>query len=124
MTAPPKPALTPPPGVIPDFDDPFSLLPYVNLTIAGGIFITTVLTAARLYVKARIVKKFLWEDWTAFAGYVSNHTFELYYSSKPTRAPLYFYLFATPYSKMAPVKILVSILTSGGSLLRLVVRGL
>ena len=73
MTAPPKPALTPPPGVIPDFDDPYSLLPYVNLTIAGGIFITTVLTAARLYVKARIVKKFLWEDWTGFAGYVSNH---------------------------------------------------
>ena len=90
MTAPPKPALTPPPGVIPDFDDPFSLLPYVNLTIAGGIFITTVLTAARLYVKARIVKKFLWEDWTGFAGYVSNLKLELYYPGEQIPALLYF----------------------------------
>ena len=70
LVTPPDPALTPPPGVIPDFDSPWSLLPYVNLTIAGGIFITTILTAARLYVKARVVKKLLWEDWTGFAGYV------------------------------------------------------
>ena len=71
VTAPAHPALTPPPGVIPDFQGPYTLKPYTDLTIAGGIIITTCLVGARMFVKARVVRKFLWEDWTCFVGWVS-----------------------------------------------------
>ena len=71
VTTPPHPALTPPPGVIPNFQDPYTLKPYTDLTIAGGVIITTLLVVARIFVKARIVRKFLWEDWTCLVGWVS-----------------------------------------------------
>ncbi|KAL9594265.1 MAG: hypothetical protein Q9219_007128 [cf. Caloplaca sp. 3 TL-2023] len=68
ITSPPEPALTPPPGVVPDFQDPFTLQPYVELTIAFGIAITTVLIAARIFVKTRLTKKWLWEDFTFYVS--------------------------------------------------------
>ncbi|CAL8575765.1 hypothetical protein XPA_001669 [Xanthoria parietina] len=70
LTSPPHPALTPPPGVTPNFEQPYTLLPYVELTIAGGIAITSVLVAARMFVKTRVVKQYLWEDWSCLFGYV------------------------------------------------------
>lgn len=73
ITAPLKPALTPPPGVIPNFQQPYTLLPYVELTIAGGIAITTILVAARVFVKVRLMKKWLWEDSTCIFGWVGTH---------------------------------------------------
>ncbi len=73
LTSPPHPALTPPPGVTPNFEQPYTLLPYVELTIAGGIAITSVLVAARMFVKTRVVKQYLWEDWSCLFGYVSAH---------------------------------------------------
>ncbi|KAI4104952.1 MAG: hypothetical protein L6R37_002996 [Teloschistes peruensis] len=70
VTAPPKPALTPPPGVTPNFEQPYTLLPYVELTIAGGIAISTILVAARIFVKTRLIKKWLWEDSTCIFGWL------------------------------------------------------
>ncbi|KAL9583412.1 MAG: hypothetical protein Q9212_002719 [Teloschistes hypoglaucus] len=70
VTAPSKPALTPPPGVIPNFEQPYTLLPYVELTIAGGIAISTTLIAARIFVKTRLIKKWLWEDTTCIFGWL------------------------------------------------------
>lgn len=77
VTSPPTPGLDPPPGVIPNFDQPYTLLPYVELTIALCIIVTTALVGARIYVKAQIVKKFLWEDWTCIVGWVGPH-FQLF----------------------------------------------
>lgn len=71
VTSPPNPGLTPPPGVIPDFQDPYTLQPYLELECAAFIVITTAVVAARMFVKVRIVKKILWEDWTAIVGWVS-----------------------------------------------------
>lgn len=60
---PPKsPALKPPPGIVPDFDGPFTLEPYSITTCALCIGLTTTLVLARMYTKVRIVKKVLWED--------------------------------------------------------------
>lgn len=72
VTSPPNPGLTPPPGVIPDFQDPYTLQPYLELECAAFIVITTAVVAARMFVKVRIVKKILWEDWAAIVGWVSN----------------------------------------------------
>ena len=70
--SPPTPGLDPPPGVIPTFHQPYTLRPYAELTIATCAIITTVLVAARLYVKARILKKLLWEDYTCVIGWVGR----------------------------------------------------
>ncbi|KAL8692043.1 MAG: hypothetical protein Q9218_002852 [Villophora microphyllina] len=78
ITAPPKPGLTPPPGVTPNFEQPYTLLPYVELTIAGGIGITTFLVVARVFVKLRLMKKWLWEDTTCLFGWLSNYSDMLY----------------------------------------------
>lgn len=72
LTSPPTPGLDPPPGVIPNFHQPYTLLPYTELTIASCAIITTGLVAARIYVKAHLVKKYLWEDYTCILGWVGN----------------------------------------------------
>lgn len=72
VTAPAKPALTPPPGVIPNFEQPYTLLPYVEVTIAVCIAISTTLVAARIFVKTRLIKKWLWEDSTCIFGWVGS----------------------------------------------------
>ncbi|KAL8737724.1 MAG: hypothetical protein Q9181_001409 [Wetmoreana brouardii] len=80
LTSPPNPALTPPPGVIPNFQQPYTLQPYVELTIAGGIAITSALIAARLFVKIRLMKKWLWEDWTCIFGWLLMWVNTLFYA--------------------------------------------
>ena len=55
-------ALAPPPGVIPDFQDPFTLRPYWIVTAALGLAGTGLLLALRLYTKIAIVKRCRWED--------------------------------------------------------------
>ena len=62
ITAPAQPALTPPPNVIPDFEDPFSLRPYHTLVGALCVVGTTVAMAARIYTKWRLVRSVRWED--------------------------------------------------------------
>ena len=73
LISPPTPAIDPPPGVIPTFDQPYTLLPYAELTIAGCIFTTTILVFARIWVKVQIAKKLLWEDYTCIIGWVGCH---------------------------------------------------
>ena len=77
VVSPPTPGLEPPPGVIPNFESPYTLQPYVELTVALCIIVTTALVGARIYVKTRIVKKLLWEDWTCIVGWVGYH-FQLF----------------------------------------------
>lgn len=62
LTSPAHPGLTPPPGVIPTFSSPFSMQPYNVLTIAACVTTTTILVAARMYTKVRIMKSTVWED--------------------------------------------------------------
>lgn len=62
LTSPLDAALTPPPSVLPDFDDPFSLRPYWNVTVALGIIVTAFFLTLRIYTKLYIVKKIRWED--------------------------------------------------------------
>ena len=72
LVSPPTPGLDPPPGVIPTFHQPYTLQPYVELTISLAIIITTVLVATRFYVKVWIIKKLLIEDYLCFVGWVSR----------------------------------------------------
>lgn len=64
LVSPPDAALTPPPGVIPDFHDPFTLRPYWVVTAALGLLFTGLFLALRLYTKISIVKRLRWEDCT------------------------------------------------------------
>ena len=75
LTSPPTPGLTPPPGVIPNFHEPYTLQPYVALVIPACIIATTLVVGARMFVKIRIVKKLLWEDWTCVLGWVGLSVF-------------------------------------------------
>ena len=67
LTSPSNAALTPPPNVLPDLDDPFTLRPYWNVTAALGIIATAFFLILRTYTKVCIVKKTRWEDCTALA---------------------------------------------------------
>ncbi|KAL8768286.1 MAG: hypothetical protein Q9209_005425 [Squamulea sp. 1 TL-2023] len=68
VLSPPDPASTPPPGVIPDFQDPFTLRPYWIVTAALGLVATGIFLALRLYTKIVVVKKLRWEDYTCTLG--------------------------------------------------------
>ncbi|KAL6720661.1 hypothetical protein ACLMJK_002586 [Lecanora helva] len=75
-----SPALEPPPGVTPDFYDPFTLEPYNIVTVALCAALTSVLVIARVYTKVRIVKSMLWEDYTciiAWIGFLGTLVIEL-----------------------------------------------
>lgn len=98
ITSPPNPGLTPPPGVIPNFDQPYTLLPYVELTIVGGIAISSVLIAARVFVKARLMKKgWLWEDYTCIAGWVSSLILFFSFDKRRITNDLVIYVLAGSY---------------------------
>ena len=62
FNSPPDQAAFPPEGVIPDFQDPFSLRPYNNVTVSLGLVFASLFLGLRLYTKIRIVKECLWED--------------------------------------------------------------
>ena len=62
ILVPPDPALTPPPGIIPDFQDPFTLRPYWIVTTALGLLGSGFFLALRLYTKIAVVKRLRWED--------------------------------------------------------------
>ncbi|KAL8820834.1 MAG: hypothetical protein Q9223_001026 [Gallowayella weberi] len=70
IVSPPDPALTPPPGVIPDFQDPFSLRPYWIVATALGLIATGFLLTIRLYTKVVIVRRLRWEDYTCAFGFL------------------------------------------------------
>lgn len=56
------PALVPPPGIIPNFSDPYSLGPFFY--VIGGILfaIMLLLVAVRAYMKFYILRKPFWDD--------------------------------------------------------------
>ena len=62
IVSPPDPALTPPPGVIPDFQDPFTLRPYFIVASSVGLVVSGFALLLRLYTKIAIVKHCRWED--------------------------------------------------------------
>ena len=62
VISPPDAALKPPPGVIPDFQDPFTLRPYFIVTASLGLVITGFLLILRMYTKIVVVRKCRWED--------------------------------------------------------------
>ena len=60
--APDDPAIPPPSGIIPDFQDPYTLKPFHSLTGATAIVATTCFVLARMYTKHFIMKALKWED--------------------------------------------------------------
>jgi len=63
------PGLAPPPGVVPNFVDPYTLQPTI---IGSGVVCLTVATIAvwmRMYTKLIIIKSAGWEDWTSFIAW-------------------------------------------------------
>ena len=55
-------ALKPPPGAVPDFQDPYTLRPYWNVTISLALISSGVILVLRLYTKIAVVKSCRWED--------------------------------------------------------------
>ncbi|CAO1604355.1 ribosomal protein L36 [Xanthoria calcicola] len=66
-----QPGLPPPPGVIPNFQDAYTLHSFHAMTIAQCIIITTLAVSARLYTKQFVIKKRNWEDYTCFIGWLA-----------------------------------------------------
>ena len=56
------PAMSPPAGVVPNFDAPANLDIYVTLTIALGVAFSTVAVVLRIYTKVFILRVLAWED--------------------------------------------------------------
>ena len=62
ITAPVDVALPPPPGAIPDFQDPFTLRPYHNIAASLSLTFASIFLILRMYTKIRLVKECRWED--------------------------------------------------------------
>lgn len=62
VVTPSDPALLPPNGIVPDFQDPYSLQPYHTLTAVATLFLTTVFVALKLFTKKFIKREIQWED--------------------------------------------------------------
>ena len=67
---PGAPGLPPPPGYESHFQEAYTTGPIYALTMALCVILTTTLVGARLYTKARIMKKLTWEDFTCVFGYI------------------------------------------------------
>ena len=58
------PAMQPPPGVIPNFDNPESMHPYVLGVAIGTIAVMVIAISIRVYTKAFIMRDMKWEECT------------------------------------------------------------
>ena len=56
------PAMSPPAGVVPNFNSPASLDTYVILTVTLGLTFITVAVVLRMYTKVFILRVLAWED--------------------------------------------------------------
>ena len=56
------PAMSPPAGVVPDFDNPANLDNYATVCNALGIAFATVAVVLRIYTKVFILRVLAWED--------------------------------------------------------------
>lgn len=56
------PALAPPQGVTPDFRNPYSILPLVQITLVICIGVSSLFVILRLYTRLLIVRAHGWED--------------------------------------------------------------
>ena len=56
------PAMSPPVGVVPNFEDPANLDVYVTLTITLCVAFSTVAVVLRMYTKVFILRVLAWED--------------------------------------------------------------
>ena len=54
--------LPPPPGVTPNFVNPYSIQRYIILTAVIGLILTTLCVCMRIYIKARVVRSLGWDD--------------------------------------------------------------
>ncbi|KAL6721505.1 hypothetical protein ACLMJK_000609 [Lecanora helva] len=70
IVSPSDAALKPPPDVIPDFQDPFTVRPYWIMTASVGLVTTGIILALRLYTKIAVVKKCRWEDYMCCLGFI------------------------------------------------------
>ena len=55
-------ALPPPPGITPNFVNPYSAQTAIIAVLVACLVITTVLVASRLYTKLCVIKELGWED--------------------------------------------------------------
>lgn len=65
------PGAEPPPGVVPNFVNPYSLNSWmIGLGIACAAF-TSVIVGLRIYIKIFIIKQSYWEDWFCVLGWLT-----------------------------------------------------
>ena len=76
------PAVSPPAGVVSNFDDPANLDIYVNLCNILGIALATVAVISRMYTKVFILRVLAWED---CGIYFLPHDFAAVYLLLPLR---------------------------------------
>lgn len=62
LPSPQSPSLPPPPGITPNFHEPYSLDPYQQIEIVACVLITTITLIGRIYTKLALIKHFTWED--------------------------------------------------------------
>ncbi|KAL8885343.1 MAG: hypothetical protein Q9205_001018, partial [Flavoplaca limonia] len=65
------PALQPPPGVLPNFNDPYNTDSTINGTLGICIAISSIFVLLRLYTKLYIIRKYGWEDYTIFIAWLA-----------------------------------------------------
>ena len=70
--------LSPPPGVTPNFIDPYSIIKAVHPAVVMTVVFTTVTTWLRLYTRFYIIKAHGWEDCELFSLPVSATRLTLY----------------------------------------------
>lgn len=62
VVAPSNAALPPPPGIIPDFQDPYTLRPYNNVATSLGLIVAGTFVLLRMFTKLRVIRECKWED--------------------------------------------------------------
>jgi NO-binding membrane sensor protein with MHYT domain len=69
----PEGGMEPPPGVVPNFDNPTKLVYNASIvTQALCVSIVGLVVAVRIYVRVHILRSFTLEDWLLVAGFVSG----------------------------------------------------
>ena len=61
------PALAPPPGVVPNFTNPYTTAPPVRIAMAVMVGVATAACIARIFTKAYVMRQFQAEDCKHFS---------------------------------------------------------
>ncbi|XPS91107.1 hypothetical protein M3J09_000530 [Ascochyta lentis] len=77
-------AMPPPPGVVPNFDDPESIAHRVIIVSVLGAVITLPICVVRLYTKQQILRNFGWDDYSIMLATIFALGFSVYVGYQTT----------------------------------------